>query len=104
MPSILIQNGWVVDPSQEMDRVANVLITDGRIAGYDVSPTGQKTMIDAMWRIVSPGRIDMHVHLREPGFEEDETIETGTAVALAGGFTSGACMPNIELPIDGSKL
>ncbi len=100
MPSILIQNGRVVDPSQEMDRVANVLLADGRIAGYDVSPTGQETVIDATGRIVSPGLIDMHVHLREPGFEEDETIETGTAAALAGGFTSVACMPNTEPPID----
>ena len=100
MPSILIQNGRVVDPSQEMDRVANLLIADGCIAAFDVSPTGQETVIDAAGRIVSPGLIDMHVHLREPGFEEDETIETGTAAALAGGFTSVACMPNTEPPID----
>ena len=57
-------------------------------------------MIDAQGRIVGPGLIDMHVHLREPGFEEDETIETGTAAALAGGFTSIACIPNTEPPID----
>lgn len=100
MSSILIQNGRVIDPSQEMDRVANLLIADGRIAAFDVSPTGQETVIDANGRIVSPGLIDMHVHLREPGFEEDETIETGTAAALAGGFTSIACMPNTDPPID----
>ena len=100
MSSILIQNGRVVDPSQEMDRVANLLIADGRIAAFDVSPTGQETVIDAKGRIVSPGLIDMHVHLREPGFEEDETIETGTAAALAGGFTSIACMPNTDPPIE----
>ena len=57
-------------------------------------------MIDAAGKIVSPGLIDMHVHLREPGFEEDETIETGTAAALAGGFTSIACIPNTDPPID----
>ena len=57
-------------------------------------------MIDAAGKIVAPGLIDMHVHLREPGFEEDETIETGTAAALAGGFTSIACMPNTDPPID----
>ena len=57
-------------------------------------------MIDAAGRIVAPGLIDMHVHLREPGFEEDETIETGTAAAVAGGFTSIACMPNTDPPID----
>jgi dihydroorotase len=100
MPKLLIQNGRVVDPSQEMDRVTNLLIADGRIAGYNAVPTGQETVIDAGGKIVAPGLIDMHVHLREPGFEEDETIESGTAAALAGGFTSIACMPNTDPPID----
>jgi dihydroorotase len=100
VPNLLIQNGRVIDPSQEMDRVTNLLIADGRIAAYDVSPTGQETVIDATGKIVAPGLIDMHVHLREPGFEEDETIETGTAAALAGGFTSIACIPNTDPPID----
>ena len=100
MPNLLIQNGRVIDPSQEMDRVTNLLVVDGRIAAYDATPTGQETVIDATGKIVSPGLIDMHVHLREPGFEEDETIETGTAAALAGGFTSIACMPNTDPPID----
>ena len=100
MPNLLIQNGRVVDPSQEMDRVTNLLVADGRIAAYDATPTGQETVIDATGKIVAPGLIDMHVHLREPGFEEDETIETGTAAALAGGFTSIACMPNTDPPID----
>ena len=100
MPSLLVQNGRVIDPSQGMDRVANLLIRDGKIAGYDVSPNGQDRIIDAAGKIVSPGLIDMHVHLREPGREEDETIATGTAAALAGGFTSIACMPNTEPPTD----
>ena len=100
MPNLLIQNGRVIDPSQQMDRVTNLLIADGRIAGYDATPTGHETVIDASSKIVAPGLIDMHVHLREPGFEEDETIETGTAAALAGGFTSIACMPNTDPPID----
>jgi dihydroorotase len=100
MTSLLIQNGRVVDPSQEMDRVTNLLVVDGRIAAYDAKPTGQETAIDAKGKIVAPGLIDMHVHLREPGFEEDETIETGAAAALAGGFTSIACMPNTDPPID----
>ncbi len=100
MPSILIQNGRVIDPSQRMDRVTNVLIRDGRIAAYDMSPNGQDMSIDAAGKIVSPGLIDMHVHLREPGREEDETIATGTAAALAGGFTSIACIPNTEPAID----
>jgi dihydroorotase len=100
MPSLLIQKGRVIDPSQGMDRVANLLIRDGKIAGYDVQPNGQDRIIDAAGKIVSPGLIDMHVHLREPGREEDETIATGTAAALAGGFTSIACMPNTEPPTD----
>ncbi len=100
MSTILIQNGRLIDPSQQMDRVTNLLIADGRIAAYDAQPGEQETIIDATDRIVSPGLIDMHVHLREPGREEDETIATGTAAALAGGFTSVACVPNTEPPID----
>ena len=100
MSTILIQNGRVIDPSQQMDRVANLLIADGRITTYDAEPNDQDTVIDASGKIVSPGLIDMHVHLREPGREEDETIATGTAAALAGGFTSIACIPNTEPPID----
>lgn len=100
MPTLLLQNGRIIDPSQSLDRITNLLIQNGRIAGYDVSPNGQDRVIDAAGKIVSPGLIDMHVHLREPGREEDETIATGTAAALAGGFTSIACMPNTEPPID----
>jgi len=100
MSKILIEGGRVIDPSQGMDRVTNVLIEGNRIAGYDVAANGQNVIIDARGKIVSPGLIDIHVHLREPGREEDETIATGTAAALAGGFTSIACMPNTEPPID----
>jgi dihydroorotase len=100
MPNLLIQNGRVIDPSQGMDRVTNLLIVDGRIAAYDAPVGGQETVLDAAGKIVAPGLIDMHVHLREPGFEEDETVATGTAAALAGGFTSVACIPNTEPPID----
>ncbi|NIP86388.1 MAG: amidohydrolase family protein [Planctomycetales bacterium] len=100
MGSLLIQNGRVIDPSQNMDRMTNLLIEDGRIAAYDVSANGQDQVLDAASKIVAPGLIDMHVHLREPGREEDETIATGTASALAGGFTSVACIPNTEPPID----
>ena len=100
MPNILIQNGRVIDPSQPMDRITNLLTQDGRIAAYDAEPHGDDVIVDASDKIVAPGLIDMHVHLREPGFEEDETIATGTAAAVAGGFTSIACMPNTDPPID----
>jgi dihydroorotase len=100
MTRILIKRGRVIDPSQKLDRVTNLLIENGKIAGFDVPDNAAGDVIDAANRIVAPGLIDMHVHLREPGREEDETIETGTAAALAGGFTSIACMPNTEPPID----
>ncbi|MFH1266763.1 MAG: dihydroorotase [Planctomycetota bacterium] len=100
MSKLLIQNGRVIDPSQSMDRVTNLLIENGRIAAYDAVPDGREETIDAVGKIVAPGLIDMHVHLREPGFEEDETIGSGTAAALAGGFTSIACCPNTDPPID----
>ena len=100
MPKLLIQNGRVIDPSRPMDRVTNLLVEGGRIAAYDVAPRGDETILDASGKIVAPGLIDMHVHLRQPGSEEDETIASGTAAALAGGFTSVACMPNTDPPID----
>ena len=100
MSKILIQNGRVIDPSQQMDRVTNLLIEDDRIAAYDVDSVESCETIDASGKIVAPGLLDIHVHLRDPGREEDETIETGTAAALAGGFTSIACCPNTEPPID----
>ena len=99
MASILIRNGRVIDPKQGMDRVTSVLLADGKVAAYD-APDGADVVIDAAGKIVSPGLIDMHVHLRQPGREEDETIRSGTAAALAGGFTSIACVPNTDPPID----
>jgi len=97
---ITIQNGRVIDPSQSIDGVMNLRIADGRIVALDAPAEAGDEVIDAEGRIVCPGLIDMHVHLREPGREEDETIASGTAAALAGGFTSVACIPNTEPPID----
>ncbi len=100
--SLLIVNGRVVDPANGVDVIQDVLVTNGRIAklgGGLKAPAATET-IDATGKVVCPGLIDMHVHLREPGREEDETIATGTAAALAGGVTSVACMPNTEPAID----
>jgi dihydroorotase len=96
-----ITGGRVIDPSQNLDRVTDLWLQDGRVLAL-----GERTDLradhthDATGRIVTPGLIDMHVHLREPGREEDETIATGTAAALAGGVTSIACMPNTEPACD----
>lgn len=100
MPNLLITNGRVIDPSQNLDRKTNILIEEGKIAAYDVPPGGQDHVLDASDRIVAPGLIDLNVQLREPGYEEDETIATGAAAALAGGFTTIACLSNTEPPID----
>src|SRR5437016_10037248 len=101
--AIVIRNGRVIDPASHTDCVADVLIVDGRIAG--VAPnlsSPQAEVFDATGMIVAPGFIDMHVHLREPGFEHAETIESGSRAAAAGGFTSICCMPNTQ-PVNDSK-
>ena len=99
--SILIRNGRLIDPAQEIDAVTTLAIKDGKIAAIgNQTPKSADEVIDAAGLIATPGLIDMHVHLREPGFEECETIETGTAAAAAGGFTAVACMPNTEPPLD----
>jgi len=98
--SILIRGGRVIDPSQGLDRVCNISIEGDKIAAVGDDQQHADQVIDAEGKIVSPGLIDMHVHFREPGGEEDETVATGTAAAIAGGFTSVACMPNTRPPID----
>lgn len=100
MPTLLLRNGRVIDPSQSLDRVTDLWIADDKIGGLGTPPKAPDQVIDCTGLIVSPGLIDMHVHLREPGREEDETIETGTRAAIAGGVTSVACMPNTEPPLD----
>ena len=90
----------MIDPSQKIDAIMNLRIEKGRIAGYDSQPQDGDLVIDLRDKIVVPGLIDLHVHLREPGQEEDETIETGTLAAINGGFTSICCCPNTNPPID----
>src|SRR5688572_15958628 len=100
MQRLLITGGRVICPAQGLDRSTSLLIEDGRIAAFDAPPRGDEQVIDATGRIVAPGLVDLHTQLREPGFEEDETIETGTAAALAGGYTSIACLPDTDPPLD----
>jgi len=102
--SLLIRNGRVVDPAGGVDAVQDVWITEGRIhrVGRGLkAPAGTET-IDATGKVVCPGFIDMHVHLREPGFEYKETIASGTRAAAAGGFTAVACMAN-TFPVNDNR-
>lgn len=100
MTSLLIKNGRVIDPASKFDKVTNIFIADGKIKAIGTkTPRADKT-IDAKGLIVAPGLIDMHVHLREPGMEAEETIASGVNAAVAGGFTSIACMPNTDPVVD----
>jgi dihydroorotase len=103
--NLLIKNGQVIDPANKVDGKLDILVSDGKIAKLgkpgSISADGAQ-MIDATGSLVVPGLIDMHVHLREPGFEYKETIATGTAAAKAGGFTSVCCMPNTN-PVNDNR-
>ncbi len=101
MTTILIKNGRVIDPANKIDGVLDVLIEDGRIAelGKKISSPKSAQVIDAKGCVVAPGLIDVHVHLREPGYEYKETIATGTRAAARGGFSSVCCMAN-TLPVN----
>jgi dihydroorotase len=100
---LILRKGRVVDPSQNLNKIADVGIDDGRVAeiAVRIRKKGRKE-IDARGLIVFPGFIDMHVHLREPGREDAETIESGTNAAAHGGFTAVACMPNTQ-PVNDSE-
>lgn len=101
MAITVLRGGRVIDPSQDFDQIADVWIEGDRILGFgDSHGRAADRVIDVRDRIVVPGLIDMHVHLREPGREEDETIATGAASAISGGVTSVACMPNTEPALD----
>jgi dihydroorotase len=106
MPSLLIRGGRVIDPASGTDRVADVAVEGPRIAaigpGLSMSPADR--VIDADGCLVTPGLIDPHVHLREPGQEHKETLATGSAAAVAGGFTSLCCMPNTAPALDSPEL
>jgi len=100
MAELLIKNGRVICPDQGLDEPADVLVKDGRIEKIGSVAEPVKQVIDAAGKIVCPGLIDMHVHLRDPGDSDEETIASGSAAAIAGGFTTIVAMPNTEPPID----
>lgn len=99
-PDLLFAGGLLLDPRTGETRRADLLVRDGRIAAIgDALDAGDVPVYDARGRTISPGWMDMHVHLREPGQEHKETIETGVRAAAFGGFTAVACMPNTDPPI-----
>jgi dihydroorotase len=103
--NILIKNGHVIDPANKVDEKLDILLSDGKIArlGKPGSiPADGAQVVEASGKLVVPGLIDMHVHLREPGFEYKETIKTGMAAAKAGGFTSVCSMPNTN-PVNDNR-
>ncbi|HYP61208.1 MAG TPA: dihydroorotase [Thermomicrobiales bacterium] len=102
MSRLRLRNGRIVDPATSLDQIADVLVIDGRIAeiGTELGATPVDREVDCTGFVISPGWTDMHVHLRVPGQEYKETIETGTAAAAAGGFTAIAVMPNTDPALD----
>jgi dihydroorotase len=102
MNRLAIKNGRVIDPANGVDGICDVLIQEGHITGIgrDLDSSGCE-VFDATGLVVAPGFIDLHVHLREPGFEHAETIESGSRAAAAGGFTTICCMPNTS-PVNDS--
>ena len=102
--SLLIQGGHIIDPSQGIDEIGSLLITEGKISwlgrGETTPPRPDYATLYARGLIVCPGFVDLHCHLRQPGFEEKETIATGSQAAARGGFTTICCMPNTNPPLD----
>lgn len=103
---ILLKEGRLLDPSTQRDEVVDILLVDGKIETIksSISSKSDFTVVNLKNKIVAPGLIDIHVHLREPGFEHKETIETGTLSAAHGGFTAVCCMPNTNPAIDDESM
>jgi dihydroorotase len=108
MKPLLIQGGRIIDPGQKRDGVGDLLIIQGKISWVgrvkESPPDTECDVIDAEGLTVCPGFIDLHCHLRQPGFEDKETIASGTRAAARGGFTTVACMPNTEPPLDNKDI
>lgn len=102
---VLIKNGLVINPATNLNEQVDVMITNGKVEkiAKNIQETADET-IDASGKIVVPGFVDLHVHLREPGFEQKETIESGTLAAVAGGVTTVACMPNTNPAIHSKEV
>jgi dihydroorotase len=104
---LIIKNGLIIDPSRSIETLGDLVIENGRIArcgpGAAESSNDNDTIIDARGMIVTSGLIDLHCHLREPGFEKKETIKTGSIAAAAGGFTTVCCMPNTQPVVDNTS-
>jgi len=96
LTALIVKGGRVIDPATGFDAVADVLVRRGKISAVEPSVDAEGTVIDASGKIVVPGLVDMHVHLREPGREDEETIASGTRAALRGGFTTICAMPNTD--------
>lgn len=102
--SLLIRGGRIIDPSQQVDAIGDLFIADGKVRWLSTQGTFSAPencpVVYARGMVVCPGFIDIHCHLRQPGFEEKETIATGTRAAAKGGFTTVCCMPNTDPPVD----
>src|SRR3989440_6043528 len=95
---LLLQGGRVIDPSRDLDQVADVLIQDGKVAGVgrNIGANTEWDIRNVAGKVVAPGLVDLHVHLREPGNEDEETVASGARAAAAGGFTAICAMPNTD--------
>ena len=104
LKNVILSSARIIDPQSEIDQTADIRITDGKITEIGEFSDSADRIIDLEGKVITPGLYDMHVHLREPGQEDKEDIESGCSAAAAGGFTGVACMPNTDPPVDKSSL